>query len=112
MKQLITRWGKNIDKENVWKEYPRPNLVRDSYVNLNGEWEYAINQSETVENYEGTILVPYSPETYLSGVQKMVMPGDYLHYRKAFSLPEGFVKDRVLLHFGGVDQECKVYLND
>lgn len=112
MKQLVSRWGKTIDKNRVWQEYPRPNLVRDSYLNLNGEWEYGINRSEEAGEYEGKILVPFSPETYLSGVQRMVMPGDYLHYRKIFSLPEGFVKDRVLLHFGGVDQECRVFLND
>lgn len=111
MEQLVSRWGKAIDKERVWQEYPRPNLVRDSYLNLNGEWEYSINQSETGGEYDGTILVPFSPETYLSGVQRMVMPGDYLHYRKTFSLPEGFAGDRVLLHFGGVDQECRVFLN-
>lgn len=111
MTQLVTRWGKKIDKNNVLQEYPRPNLVRDSYLNLNGEWEYCINQSETVEEYDGTILVPFSPETLLSGVQKIVMPKDYLHYKKVFQLPEGFKKSRVLLHFGAVDQECQVYLN-
>ena len=92
-------------------EYPRPNLVRDSYLNLNGEWEYGINQEKTIAQYDGRILVPYSPETLLSGVQKMVMPEDFLHYRKRFILPEGFQKERVLLHFGEVDQECTVALN-
>lgn len=111
MIQLVTRWGKDIDKDNVLKEYPRPNLVRDSYLNLNGEWEYCINQSEKAEQYDGTILVPFSPETLLSGVQKIVMPKDYLHYKKVFELPEGFQKSRVILHFGAVDQECQVYLN-
>ena len=111
MIQLMSRWASEVNAENALPEYPRPNLVRDSYFNLNGEWEYCINQSKTVEKYDGTILVPYSPETKLSGVQKIVMPEDYLHYRKVFVLPEGFVKERVLLHFGAVDQECTVFLN-
>ena len=111
MIQLSTRWAKEVDLKCPIPEYPRPNMVRDSYLNLNGEWEYCINQSKETDHYEGTIIVPFSPETALSGVQKMVMPEDYLHYRKMFELPEGFKKERVLLHFGAVDQECDVFLN-
>ena len=111
MKHLMTRWGKDIDKTKVLEEYPRPNLVRDSYLNLNGEWDYCINREKTAEKYTGKILVPFSPETDLSGVRRIVQPEEYLHYRKRFRLPEGFVKGRVLLHFGAVDQECEVFLN-
>lgn len=111
MIQLSTRWAKEVDLKYPLPEYPRPNMVRDSYFNLNGEWEYCINQSKETDHYDGTIIVPFSPETALSGVQKMVMPEDYLHYRKVFVLPAGFQKDRVLLHFGAVDQECDVFLN-
>lgn len=111
MSELTSRWGARLDKTNVHEEYPRPHLVRDSFYSLNGTWEYAINQSSKVEAYDGTILVPFSPETKLSGVERTVTPEDYLHYRKTFSLPEEFVKDRVLLHFGAVDQECSVFLN-
>ena len=111
MIQLKTRWADAVNEENVLPEYPRPNLKRNSYFNLNGKWDYCINQSKEPNEYEGEILVPYSPETLLSGVQKRVAPGDYLHYRKVFTLPEGFVKERVLLHFGSVDQECEVCLN-
>lgn len=111
MIQLMTRWGKTVDTEYVLAEYPRPNLVRDSYFCLNGEWQYCINQEKSVSSYDGKILVPYSPETKLSGVQKIVMPEDYLHYKKVFTLPKGFVKDRVILHFGAVDQECTVEVN-
>ena len=111
MIQLKSRWADEVNSSSVHQEYPRPNLVRDSYFNLNGEWEYCINQKTTTEGYDGKILVPFSPETLLSGVQKIVMPKDFLHYRKVFVLPEGFKKDRVLLHFGAVDQECLVYLN-
>lgn len=111
MKQLFTRWSKNIDLGEVHREYPRPQFVRDSYVSLNGMWEYAISQTSEVSTYEGEICVPFSPEAYLSGVGKLVKPEDYLHYRKTFTLPDGFRQERVLLHFGAVDQECTVTLN-
>ena len=111
MKQLVSRWGKEIDKGKILQEYPRPNLVRESYLNLNGEWDYAISQSEVIKDYDGKILVPFSPETMLSGVGKVLQPDEYLHYRTVFTLPEGFAKSRVLLHFGAVDQECEVFLN-
>lgn len=111
MIQLMSRWAEDVNVNNALPEYPRPNLVRDSYFNLNGEWEYCINQSKNVSEYDGTILVPYSPETKLSGVQKIVTPDDYLHYKKIFTIPKGFVKERILLHFGAVDQECTVMLN-
>lgn len=111
MVQLISRWGKEIDPGNILQEYPRPNLVRDSYFNLNGKWECRINESETADFYDETIIVPFSPESMLSGVGKIVMPHYRLHYRKKFTLPEGFKKSRVLLHFGAVDQECSVFVN-
>ena len=111
MTELETKWKEQVDTKNPLPEYPRPNMVRDSFFSLNGEWEYCINRQEEVTEYDGTIIVPFSPETALSGVQKIVMPEDYLHYKKVFRLPEGFQKDRVLLHFGAVDQECSVYLN-
>lgn len=111
MIQLISRWGKEIDPGNILQEYPRPNLARDSYFNLNGEWECRINESETADFYDETIIVPFSPESMLSGVGKIVMPHQRLHYRKKFTLPEGFKKSRVLLHFGAVDQECSVFVN-
>lgn len=111
MYQLKSRWANEVKADNVHREYPRPNFVRNSYFNLNGEWEYCINQSVTAEDCEDSILVPFSPESFLSGVQKRVMPGDFLHYKKIFTLPEGFKKERVLLHFGAVDQECIAFLN-
>lgn len=111
MIQLMSRWGKEVDLQCPLPEYPRPNMVRNSYFCLNGTWEYCINRQKETEGYDGKITVPFSPETMLSGVQKLVMPEDYLHYRKTFVLPEQFQKDRVLLHFGAVDQECSVFLN-
>ncbi len=101
-----------LDRTIIKKEYPRPNFVRDSFFNLNGEWEYCINQSGSCNGYEGKILVPFSPETRLSGVERILQPNEWLHYRKQFVLPVGFKKDRVILHFGAVDQECEIYLNE
>ena len=84
MIQLKSRWADEVNAANVHQEYPRPNLVRESYFNLNGEWEYSINQRMKATGYDGTILVPFSPETLLSGVEKTVTPKDFLHYRKTF----------------------------
>ena len=89
-----------------WEEYPRPQLKRDSFFCLNGPWRFAINGNEV-----GEILVPYPPESRLAGVPAPER-GDQLTYEREFTLPEGFRRDRVLLHFGAVDQECTVYLND
>ena len=110
--RLMTRWGRALDPDDILSEYPRPNLRRDSCLILNGEWDYGISKTKEQSGYEGKILVPFSPETLLSGVSKTVGPEDHLHYRRFFRLPEGFQKDRVLLHFGAVDQECEVFVND
>ena len=94
-------------------EYPRPQLKRDSYICLNGEWEYAITKSEQVpEVYDGKIIVPFSPETKASGVNRKVGSDDYLYYRLSFKLDKSFIKDKVLLHFTAVDQIAEVFLND
>ncbi|MBR7178073.1 MAG: glycoside hydrolase family 2 [Oscillospiraceae bacterium] len=101
---LTTPWSQQPDVP--WNEYPRPQLRRDSFFCLNGPWRFAVNGTEL-----GDILVPYPPESPLSGAAAPEK-GDQLTYERDFVLPEGFVKDRVLLHFGAVDQECTVYLND
>ena len=108
---MISKWGKETDINNVLSEYPRPSMVRDGYISLNGVWEYAISRREKVDIYDGEILVPFSPETYLSGVKRILQPYEYLHYKKVFTIPEGFKKRGILLHFGAVDQECRVYVN-
>lgn len=110
--QLYTKWGRELDPAHVLEEYPRPAMVRDSYLNLNGIWEYAINRDEALpETYEGKILVPFSPEAALSGVNRQVMPEDVLHYRRTVILDGAFLQGRCLLHFGAVDQICQVYVN-
>lgn len=122
MKQLYTRWGRALDREHVLKEYPRPLMVRDSYLNLNGEWEYTFTKEFCKPaEYEGRILVPFSPESALSGVGRQLQPDEYLWYRRTFLVPleeQGSSRDengsrvRRLLHFGAVDQSCVVFIND
>ena len=94
-------------------EYPRPQLYRESYISLNGEWEYAITKDRNIPDvFDGKIIVPFSPETKLSGVNHILQPDEYLYYRLVFSLPSEFIKDKVILHFTAVDQIAEVYLND
>ena len=92
-------------------EYPRPAMRRDSYENLNGLWKYAITQTaEYPAAWDGSILVPYSPETKASGVGRTLQPGQWLHYHCFFAPPAG-QGGRVLLHFGAVDDACAVQVN-
>lgn len=110
-----TPWGEDLDPDAVLQEYPRPALVRDSYLNLNGSWDYAIRPADQSrpDRWDGTILVPFSPEAPLSGVGRRLEPGEALWYRRDLSLPAGFVDDGgVLVHFGAVDQSCEVYVDD
>ena len=93
-------------------EYPRPQFKRDSYICLNGYWEYAIRNTETIPDvFDGQILVPYSPETEKSGVNKTITPNDYLFYRLRYEIPQDFIKDKVILHFGAVDQIAELFIN-
>jgi len=115
MKQLYTRWGRELDPQNVLPEYPRPLLRRSSYTNLNGYWDYAFTREFKIpEKYDGQILVPFSPEAVLSGVSRQLMPDEYLWYRRIFII-EGWngrkSGRRLILHFGAVDQACAVYVN-
>lgn len=111
---LMTPWGEHLDENCILTEYPRPQMRRNSYLNLNGRWEYAITDSdESPRRWDGTILVPFSPESALSGVGRSLQPGQTLWYRREVILPQGFIPadGRLLLHFGAVDQEAAVYWN-
>lgn len=113
MKQLKTRWADQVDKEHVLEEYPRPMLRRDSYVNLNGLWDYVITiEKGRPKNYDGKILVPFSPEAFLSGVNRQLQPTETMWYHR--EIPD-VVKPadgmRWMLHFGAVDQYAVVYVN-
>ena len=110
---MLTPWGEALDREHPLPEYPRPQLRRNSYLNLNGIWEYAITKTaEKPAAMQGEIVVPFSPETPLSGVGHILQPDEYLWYRRSVTLPEGFFQGgRLLLHFGAVDQCCTVWVN-
>lgn len=109
---MLTPWGDKLDKNNVLPEYPRPQMRRDSFINLNGEWDYAFTPAgeKQPERWQGKILVPFSPESELSGVGRALKPDEYLWYRRDWVRPEN-MKGRVILHFGAVDQNCTVYIN-
>lgn len=94
-------------------EYPRPQMTRPNWVNLNGKWNYAIQPKENPapQKFDGEILVPYAVESLLSGVQKSLLPEQRLWYRRRFPAPAFNKTDRVLLHFGAVDYECQVWVN-
>ena len=94
-------------------EYPRPQLVRDSYLCLNGLWEYAIRDNDNIpDSFDGQILVPFSPESKRSGVGKFVKPEEWQFYKRNIDFPSGFIKDKVILHFGAVDQIADIYINN
>ena len=109
----MTFWGENLDPENVLPEYPRPQLVRDRWINLNGLWEYAITPVDAVpEKMDGHILVPFAVESALSGVGRSVTEHDALWYEREFSVPKDWAGSRIMLNFGAVDWKAEVYVND
>ena len=109
---LTTAWGRAVTPENVWREYPRPQLVREDWQSLNGMWEYAIGSAAADEpaEYDGRILVPFGVETPLSGVRRKVTPEDQIWYRRTFTVhpKKGF---RTVLNFERVDFRAHVFVN-
>lgn len=109
---LYTDEGLKLDK-TPWNVYPRPKLKRDSFYCLNGEWDFCETKSENIpSDFNEKIIVPFCPQSLLSSVHRNIPDVSYIYYRKKFSLPETFIKDKVILHFGAVDQIAKVYIND
>ncbi|MFD0792052.1 sugar-binding domain-containing protein [Mucilaginibacter litoreus] len=109
---IPTRWAKVVSPTNALKEYPRPQLVRTNWTNLNGLWSYAITAKDELPTaYSGSILVPYPIESALSGVKKNLQPNQSLWYKRAIVKPNLKAGERVILHFGAVDFEATVYLN-
>ncbi len=111
--RLLTPEGEELlshPERTPWEIYPRPSLKRDSFLCLNGAWELTVREEGDIL-YDGRILVPFPPESLLSGVEKVFPEEATLTYRRAFTLPDGFRKERVLLHFGAVDQIADVILN-
>ena len=110
MVDLMTTAGENLTGQ-PWQVYPRPQMRRNSFLNLNGQWDFSVQSYCSAEEYEGKILVPFCPECSLSGVKKHFAEGSVLRYRRAFSLPEGFGTGRVLLHIGAADQKADIFVN-
>jgi len=110
---LITPWGEEVTAENAWTEYPRPQLKRDNWVNLNGQWQHAVtaeSQTEKPSEWDGPILVPFPLESKLSGVQRSLTPNEALWYQRTFEMnPKAGT--RQLLNFEAVDHRCEVFVN-
>ena len=109
---LLTKWAKDVSPQNSLPEYPRPQMVRHDWMNLNGLWQYSVakegEKPPIGKNLKGTILVPYPIESALSGVMKTA---DRLWYRRTFKIPEEWNDKRIILHFGAVDWETEIYIN-
>lgn len=110
---LTTVWGEKVTPDNVWQEYPRPQLQRDAWTNLNGKWDYAITpatQTECPSKWAGEILVPFSLESKLSGVQRLLKENEALWYHRTFEAKKSD-DHRTLINFEAVDYECEVFVN-
>lgn len=110
---LRTRWADSVVPESPLAEYPRPQMVREKWVNLNGRWDYAILPAEhdRPHDWDGKIIVPFCIESQLSGVRQFVGPANRLWYRRLFQVPEAKEVARLLLHFGAVDWDATIFVN-
>ncbi|HEX5442979.1 MAG TPA: glycoside hydrolase family 2 TIM barrel-domain containing protein, partial [Pirellulales bacterium] len=110
---LKTRWGKQVTPSNALPEYPRPQMVRKTWHNLNGLWEYAIRAKDESrpQSFDGQILVPFPLESALSGVMKRLDQNQRLWYRRTFTVDKSWANQRLLLHFGAVDWQTTVWVN-
>ena len=114
--RIKTKWAKKLDPKNIWPEYPRPQLQRKDWLNLNGPWSYSVRDSDTdylkPETHDGKILIPFSLESSLSGVMRAFTEKEILWYEKEFEIPKDWKGKNILLHFGAVDWKCILYIND
>ena len=110
---MMTQWGEKVTPESAWRGYPRPQMVRENWTNLNGKWDYAVtsvtNTPGRPTKWDGKILVPFAIESALSGVGRLLEPNEFLWYtRKIECDPKP--GERILLHFGGVDFRTMVFI--
>ncbi|RHO71907.1 beta-galactosidase [Parabacteroides sp. AF48-14] len=112
--KIKTQWAEQVNPANVLPEYPRPQLERGDWQNLNGEWEYAIKPVGNAEPaaFDGKILVPFAVESSLSGVQKEVGENNELWYKRTFTVPSAWKNKDIVLNFGAVDWKADVFVND
>ena len=109
---IKTRWAEDVDPACPLPEYPRPQLVRKDWMNLNGIWEYAIESPNTSSpEFDGKILVPYAIESSLSGVMRPLEPGNVLWYKREVTIPEEWKGRQIVLNFGAVDYKAEVFVN-
>ena len=110
--KIMTRWGENIDINNVLPEYPRPQMVRPDWQNLNGLWNYAITPiGKNYESPDGKILVPFAIESALSGVGKALKANHWLWYERKLDIPKQWEGKRIILNFGAIDWQCEIFVN-
>ncbi|MBQ5836086.1 MAG: beta-galactosidase, partial [Alistipes sp.] len=111
--KIRTKWAEEVNPSNVLPEYPRPQLVRSEWSNLNGLWNYAITEVNAAQptTFNGEILVPFALESALSGVQKLLNEKQLLWYEREFTVPSKWMSQRVMLNFGAVDWKADVYVN-
>lgn len=113
--KIKTVWGENVTPKNAWQNYPRPQLKRTDWQNLNGLWQYTVTGLSAEKanlKYNDEILVPFAIESALSGVTKTFTPNDKLWYRKQFKLNSDTKGKQTWLHFGAVDYECQLWVNN
>jgi len=110
---MMTRWAAEVNPDSPLPEYPRPQMVRAAWKNLNGLWKYAVTTQDKTssEINDGNILVPFAIESALSGVKRTFLPSEKLWYRRSFEVPAPWREGKVLIHFGAVDYHTVVYIN-
>lgn len=125
---LFTPWARDVGPENAWPQYPRPQMVRSEWLNLNGLWDYRLEPLEFTpvqgliktktmtdgkipRTWQGKILVPFAIDSALSGVKHVLQPTERLWYKRRFAIPAGWQGKRILLHFQASDWETSVYVN-